>query len=123
MSILDDIESKLKTIDDNLFFGVVNPTEEMTYWDYIVFRRGTLRKSENGTGYTRTYIVGIVRENYIPDGLDAAVISAMLEIPGMRVSAGDNAYDYVERPGTNAAVEILTLNFYRPEKICDGNNA
>lgn len=75
-----------------------------------------MRASENKTGYTYYYTVGIVRENCIPDGLDKQVINAMLEIPGMRLGPDSQRYAYEIRPSTSAVIELLTLTFYKPER-------
>ena len=62
------------------------------------------------------WFVAIVKEEYIPDGMEAKVVDAMKKI-GMRLSTDDIQYDYVEKSG-EATVEICTMEFSKSEKAC-----
>lgn len=115
--ILDDIKNKLKEVDNNVFYGAVDPRMREEIWDYIVFARDTLSYSESKKSYGIHYTVAIVRENFIPEGLEMAVINKMCEIPGMRVSGSDGNYEYIPKPNTNNIVEMLTINFVKPIKV------
>lgn len=113
--IIEDIEAKLKEIDSNVFYGAVNRSIKNTLWNYIVFDRGLMRKSTNGTGYSYTYNVHVVRERFIPEGLEIDVINKM-EDAGMRYSREDAEYKYMVKPNTNIVVEMVTLTFVKPVK-------
>ena len=64
-----------------------------------------------------SFSVNIIRENFIPEGLDLAVIEKMLEIPGMRLAGTDMEYAYTAKPNTNVVVEMLSIDFVRPVKV------
>lgn len=113
--ILTDIEAKLKEIDPNVFYGMVDKSMMETVWNYIVFNRTTIKHSTNLTSDTDYFDVHIIRENYIPDGLENDVIKKMREIPGVRVSA-DSEFDYAAKPNTNIVVEMMTCHFLRARK-------
>lgn len=114
--ILEEIQKKLLEVDDNVFYGMVDGSMAETVWNYIVFNRSTMGITPNKTGYTDRYTVHIVRENWIPEGLELEVIDKMLEIAGMRLAGNDAEYTYVEKPKTNVVVEMLSIDFVRPKK-------
>lgn len=114
--ILDDIKNKLEEIDGRVYYGMVDDEVRETVWNYIVFNRATLSAAQNRTGYSDYYDVHIVRENFVPEGEDIAVIEKMCEIGGMRLASSDGAYNYVMKPNTNIVVEMLTLHFVRARK-------
>lgn len=114
--ILKDIETKLKEIDPNVFYGAASDKMKETRWDYIVFNRSVLRVNQNKTGFTTVYSVHIIREDFIPEGLDETVINKVLEISGMRLASNEFSYDYVVKPNTDMVVEMLTIDFVKPKK-------
>lgn len=115
--ILQQIKDKLSEVDPRVFYGMVDAEEvRETIWDYIVFNRTTLRNSTNKTGFSDYYDVHIVRENFVPEGVDLEIIEKMKEIEGMRLSGTDGTYNYVQKPNTNIVVEMLTLSFVRARK-------
>lgn len=114
--ILDDIKNKLEEIDSKVYYGMVDDEVKDAVWDYTVFDRVSLKVSQNRTGYSDYYDVHIVRENFVPEGLDVSVINKMLEINGMRLADNDCSYDYMLKPKTNIVVEMLTLHFVRARK-------
>lgn len=118
--ILDDIKSKLEEIDPLVFYGLADDKDEngdpIARWDYTVFRRKALSYSDSKKGYTDRFTVGIVRENYIPEGLDVAIIDKMCEIAGMRLANPDSQYEYTQKPNTNTVVEVLTMEFVKARK-------
>lgn len=113
--ILDDIKNKLEEVDPFVFYGMVDEQEIKTEWNYIVFMRKSLSSSTNKTGYSDRYVVAIVRENFIPEGLDISVIERMDEI-GLRLSSADSQYSYSKNPNTNTVVELLTMEFLKARK-------
>lgn len=115
--ILETIKDKLKEIDPNVFYGMVDDKMRETVWDYIVFNRKVTKPGTNRTGYSYYFSVNIVRENFIPEGLDLSVIKKMLEIPGMRLAENDMEYNYTAKPNTNIVVEMLSIDFVRPVKV------
>lgn len=114
--ILNDIKEKLEEIDENVFYGAVDNRMKETLWNYTVFNRVKLSPSQNKTGYTAEYAVHIVRENFIPEGLEEEVIEALKAIKGVRVNSEGGSYDYVTKPSTNTVVEMFSINFYIPRK-------
>lgn len=114
--ILDDIKNALETVDPKIYYGMVDDEVKETVWDYIVFNRTRFRSTGNRTGYADGYDVHIVRENFVPEGIDLAVIAKMEEIHGMRFSGEDGEYNYMMKPNTNTVVEMLSLHFVRARK-------
>lgn len=114
--ILDDISAALRTIDQNVFYGAVdrNQITENSEWNYIVFGRDGLLPTQN-TGYTESFRVVVVRENYVPDGEAERVIETMRGVSGFRPS-GEVEYIYDRKGNTNTIVEMAVLTFIRPKK-------
>lgn len=115
--ILNEITEKLQQIDNKVFYGAVdtNAVKNMA-WNYTVFNRQVTSISANKTGFTDKYIVNVVRENFVPEGLDKQVIDKMLEIDGVRVSGADIQYTYLMKPNTNTVIEMLTIEFIKARK-------
>lgn len=114
--ILDDIKNKLQEIDRKVYYAAVDMAVKETVWDYIIFERSALSVNANKTGYTEEYTVRIIREEYIPEGLEIEVIEKMLEIPGMRLKSDGGTYEYVQKPNTNVVIEMFSVGFVRPKK-------
>lgn len=114
--ILDDIKTKLQEIDSKVYYAAVDLSVKETVWDYIVFERSALSVNANKTGYTEEYTVRIIREDFIPEGLEIEVIEKMLEIPGMRLKSDGGTYEYVQKPNTNIVIEMFSVGFVRPKK-------
>lgn len=115
--LVTDIEAKLKEIDPNVYYGIVDTSRKETVWDYIVFNRTTIRHPENKTSASDRFDVHVIRENYIPDGMEDEVISKMREINGVRFSGDDTEFAYVQKPNTNIVVEMMTVHFVRARKM------
>ena len=113
--ILQTINDKLLEIDPNVFYGAVKNSMKETLWNYVVFNRTTKRQNENKTGYTEIYAVHIVRENWLDEGLEEAVIKKVCEIAGMRM-IGEGSYTYVMKPNTDTVIEMFSVEFARPIK-------
>lgn len=114
--ILRDIETKLKELDPNVFYGMVDKKMQELEWDYIVFNRTNIKHSQNKTSDTDYFDVHIVRENYIPDGLETEVIKSLTEINGVRLAGTDSEFSYTEKPNTDIVVEMLSIHFLRARK-------
>lgn len=114
--ILDDIKKKLQEVDSKVYYAAVDLSVKDTVWDYIVFERSALRVNANKTGYTEEYTLRIIREEFIPEGLEIEVIEKMLEIPGMRLKSDGGTYEYVPKPNTNNVVEMFSVGFVRSKK-------
>lgn len=113
---LDDIEAKLLEIDPNVYYGAVDDSQVDTIWDYIVFNRTSIRHSTNHTSNSDFFDVHIVRENYIPDGIEDEVIDKLKELDGIRLAGVDSEFDYAVKPRTNIVVEMMTIHFLRARK-------
>lgn len=114
--ILDEIQQKLKEVDDHVFYGMVDNSMQKTFWNYIIFNRTSMKANPNRTGYTDYFTVHIIREEWIPEGLEIDVINKMLEINGMRLAGNDSVYSYVPKPNTNIVVEMLSIDFMKAKK-------
>ena len=114
--ILDEIKTKLKEVDPNVFYGMVDNSMQELVWDYIVFNRTSMKASSNKTGYSDYFTVHIIREHWIPEGLELQIINKMLEISGMRLAGTDAVYTYTSKPKTNVVIEMLSIDFVRPKK-------
>lgn len=115
--ILNDIKEKLLAIDPNVFYGAVDNSACETVWDYIVFERSRIAINPNKTSYSHHYTVRIIRENFVPVGLERTVIDSLCTIPGMRLADADPVFDYTVKPNTNTVVEMLSIDFVKPEKV------
>ena len=117
--ILDEIKNKLKEVDPIVFYGMADSYDEngdqITEWNYTVFMRKALSSNTNKTGYSDRFLVTIIRENFIPEGLDISVIDKMDEI-GLRLASPDCQFNYVKNPNTNTVVELLTMEFVKARK-------
>lgn len=115
--LLNDIKTKLEEIDPCVYYGLMTKDpEDVPIWDYIVFNRTKLKHAQDKNGFGDVFEVHIVRENFIPEGLDAEVIAKMREIPGVRLTGDEGQFDYLRKPNTDHVVEMLTLTFVRARK-------
>lgn len=114
--ILTDIKNKLKEIDDNVFYGMVDSKMKETNWNYIVFNRKSLTSNTNKTSFSEVFSVHVIRENFIPEDLPIEVINKIQELAGVRL-AGEGAYNYIEKSNTNVVVEMFSIDFVRAKKV------
>lgn len=119
---LDDVKNALKEIDPLVFYGIVPATlvdengDAVDVWDYIVFNRSKLKSNPNKTSFNDRFEVHIVREEYVPEGIDIAVIEKLTAIPGVKLADEDGTFDYIMKPNTDTVIEMLTLTFTRGRK-------
>lgn len=114
--ILSDIEAKLREIDPSVYYGMVDESRKETLWNYIVFNRSTITHSANKTSATDHFEVHIIRENYVPEGIDVEVIEKLTSLPGVKLAGTDCTFNYVQKPNTNIIVEMLSIPFVRARK-------
>lgn len=120
--LLNDIKTVLERIDPIVFYGITPRTikdkkgKEVNTWDYIVFNRTRLKNSAQKTSYIDAFEVHIIREEFIPEGIDVEVIEKLTALPGVKLASEDGVYDYTTKPGTDNVVEMLTLSFTRARK-------
>lgn len=116
--MLKEIHDALKTLDENVYYGGVDGTDNKTprLWNYIVYLRQNTRRTGGNTGYTDYVTVAVIREEYIPEGTIERVIAAMEALPGVRLSSNDIEYTYTRKPGTGVIVEMAELVFSFPRK-------
>lgn len=116
MSKLDKIREALadfgKTYYGNADPNITDP------WNYTVFRRSAISKAPNGQDFVRRYVVAIVRENYIPEGLEFEIVQAIQNATNLRASNTEATYSYVYKGNTDLVVEVCTLTFSEPLKRC-----
>lgn len=116
MSKLDIIREALEQFGKT-YYGNADP--ELTEpWNYTVFRRAELSKSTNGNGFVRRYAVAVVRENYIPEGLEFEIINSILETTNLRLADTAATYSYVYKGNTDLVVEVCLITFSEPIKGC-----
>lgn len=121
--LLEEIEKALQEIDPIVFYGIAsqnNPdtNEPLTLWNYTVLDRVNIRHSENKTSASDYFDVHIVRENYVPEGIDFEIIEKLCALPGVKLSGEACSFDYVQKPNTDIVVEMLTIHFVRARKRC-----
>lgn len=114
--ILADIESALREIDERVYYGMVDESEKETVWKCTVFNRVSSRFNGNRTSVSDYFDVHVIRENYVPEGLDAEIIDKLCRLEGVRLASADCTYTYVPKPNTNIVVEILSIHFVRARK-------
>lgn len=120
--LLNDIKTVLKSIDPIVFYGLTPQRiedehgREVNTWDYITFNRTKLKSAAQKSSYVDAFDVHIVREEFVPDGIDIEVIEKLTALPGVRLASEDGVYDYTMKPGTDHVVEMLTLSFTRARK-------
>ena len=114
---LDRISDALSVIDDEVWYGVAAKHSDRDPFNYTVFSRDKTSASANLTSYQEGIMVAVVRENYIPEGMDAKVIDAMTAIPGVKLDASkDIEYRYDVKPGTTNTIEMMVVYFRRGRK-------
>lgn len=116
--MLQEISDALEATGEQVWYGRAGSLTPEDLWNYVVFYRLNLGVNQSKTSFVDTYEVAIVHEEYVPDETITAVITAMRSIPGMRLSGTDGVYQYTTKPNTEQVVEILTLDFVRPSKVC-----
>ena len=120
--LLNDVKQVLEELDPLVFYGLTPSVlrdekgEEIEEWNYSVFNRTRLKNSSNKTSYTDAFDVHIVREEFIPEGIDTEYIEKLTALPGVRLAGDDGVFDYMMKPGTDHVVEMLTLSFVRVRK-------
>lgn len=114
--LLTEIESKLQAFGLPVYYGMVDDAQKEMVMDYFVFNRRALKHPGNKTGASDYFDVHVIRENYIPEGVEDAVIEAVCSIPGVRRTAEDCTFQYAQKPNTNVVVELLTIPFVRARK-------
>lgn len=112
---LKDIEEVLQEIDPYVDYGMVDKEHMETVWDYIVFNRTGVTYSANKTAASDKFDVHIIRENYVPEGVDEEIVDKLCKLAGVRIS-GDAEINYAQKPGTNIVIEVLTIHFVRARK-------
>lgn len=117
--ILQDVNDKLVEIDPNVFYGMILENDikerDLQLWNYIVFHRKSKTLNEQKQSYGEHFIVTVVRENYLPEGLEESVIEKVCELHGVRM-VGEGSYSYVQKPKTNVVVEMFSVEFVKAKK-------
>lgn len=102
------IQGKLETLGLPVFYGTADKVDD---WNYIVFRRLNISGLKDKLAKTEYFQVFVISENAAEPEIDEKVISAMLEIPGMKVAGGEAEFDYTKKGNTNMNVEIVGISF------------
>lgn len=115
-SFREDVAAALRTVDENVYYGTGVEHDRSKPWDYTVFSRDVLRRKPNRAGFSDVVDVAVVREEYIPDGTEEAVVAAMESIPGVRLAELDHEYYYRVKPNTHHSIEMVVLRFTHSRK-------
>ncbi len=115
--MLSPIPTDIATVDSHVYYGTAVTHGKDLPWDYIVFSRDTLNRKANRAGYAFVINVAIVREEYIPEGLEDDVVAAMEALPGVRMVEGTHEYYYRVKPNTKHTVEMVVLHFTVSRKL------
>jgi len=115
--ILNEIYQALNKVDDHVYYGTALAHDKSLPWDYTVYSRNTLKRNQQKSGYATVFNVAIVREEYIPDGLEDEVVAAMEALAGVRMVEGEHEYFYSTKPNTSHVVEMVILKFTYSRKI------
>lgn len=115
--MLNDLRDVLQKIDNKVFYGLA-PRQIKNEWNYIVFRRNVMKKN-NSTSFTDYYVVAIVRENFVPSGLEFNVINEIEKNTMLRLADKDAQYEYIYKKDTDLVCEVLMLEFYKSKKRCE----
>ena len=118
-SVLDKINAALSEVDERVYYGMApeNLLRNGAPWNYTVFSREPSSRNSSKTGFTDTYAVSVVREEYVPEDVLPAVIAAMESIPGMRLSDAPVEYDYARKPNTSDIAEMMVVRFTKARKL------
>lgn len=116
MEILDEIYTKLKTLNNNVWYGMTEDITNLDELDYLVFFRDYTTYYQEKKSFSDYYTVAIVKENYIPVDYFLQVVEVMESITGMKVSNDNINYDYTKKPNTDVTIEIATINFVKARK-------
>lgn len=111
MTLLDEIEQKLKEINPNTKYAKLYNFDDLQDYNFLVFGKKGLRKTEDGRSLQNSFYVIIVNENYIDDSTVLSVIDKVEEIPGLRLASGDFQFEYLRKGNTDFVVETLMLEF------------
>ena len=116
--ILQEVNDILLTIDPKVIYGKVTESDvpKGQLWNYIVFNRTKKSCPTNKTGYGDHFSVHLVRENFIPEGLDEVLIEKVTGIAGVRL-VGEGQFNYVEKPNTGTVVEMFSVDFVKAKKV------
>lgn len=119
--MLQEISDALESTGERVWYGMAAQLSGEDVWNYVVFYRLNLGASQSKTSFVDVYEVTIVHEEYIPDEVITKVINAMRSIPGMRLHNTDGVYQYTTKPNTEQVLELLSLDFVRPSKVCSND--
>lgn len=115
--ILSDIEAKLQKLDSRVCYGVIDNTiKQSPVWDCIVFGRSNIKYPSNKTSASDYFDVLVIRENYIPDGLDTEIIKALTSLDGVKLAGDTASFNYIQKPNTDTVIEMLNISFVRARK-------
>lgn len=111
----DNIEYKLRELGEEVFYGSGKFKGRDT-WDCIVFGKRRIKKTgTSGRDYSHIWFVAIVKEEFIPEGLELRVIEKMREA-GLKIDSTAE-YAYMDKSG-ECMVEMCTMEFAKSVKGC-----
>lgn len=111
----DNIECKLRELGEEVFYGS-GKFKGRDAWDCIVFGKRRIKKAgTSGRDYSYIWFVAIVKEEFIPEGLELRVIEKMRET-GLKIDSAAE-YAYMDKSG-ECMVEMCTMEFVKSVKGC-----
>lgn len=125
MSVLNTIEDALSALMEEYpelqmekaYYGQCSETK-LKFWNYFVYGRKQSVEASNKRDLQHEFVVNIIHEDYIPEGLVEKVIEALQNQDNetIRRTTDPITYTYLLKGNTNMVVEIATITFYRPHK-------
>ena len=116
--MLNRIRAALETFDLPVHYGKV-PKQQGEY-NFFVFNRARVKKSgTSNCDFNYYYRIGLVMENYIPEGFEIEVIKKIKEATGMRLADGDILFEYVFKDNTELVCEMAVIEFTKTVKGCN----
>lgn len=110
---LSALKTALGTQFGNVYYGTA---DEQNVWDYVVIKRDKITFNDNKTSKTHYIKIAIVRENFIPEGLEKTLIEKVTALPGIKLDSSDIVISQVRKPSTDTTVEVMVIPFIKGEK-------
>lgn len=111
----DKIENKLRELGEEVFYGS-GKFKGRDAWDCIIYGKRRIKKTgTSGKDYSHIWFVAIVKEEFIPEGLELEVIEKMREA-GLKIDSTAE-YAYMDKSG-ECMVEVCTMEFAKCVKGC-----
>ena len=116
--MLNKIRAALETFNLPVHYGKV-PKSTDEYNFFVFNRERVVPSGTSNCDFNYYYRVGIVKENYIPEGFEIEVIKKIKEATGMRLAVNDIPFEYVFKDNTELVCEMAVIYFTKSVKGCN----